>query len=387
MAKKKFKLPAFLKKLPFFKPPEIVGMDIGSYSVKMVHLKEEKGKWSLLKFANVALAADGSDPSAISPQERKNLQVAALKRLVAQTQLKLKDVCTSVSGNAVIVRYVKFGKMTAEQLEKAIPFEAEPYIPFAMQDVNIGFQILGDVHEEGATKMETILVAAKKDIIQMRIDVLQEAGLRPAIIDVDSFAIENALTLARAGAQAVSEPQTALCVNIGTATTNISIVENGTSRVVRDIFVAGGAFSKAIQKQTQCDAKTAEAKKLQFGILATAEEKEKTLSEGKEENLAMSSVLSGTAKELLSEIQRSIDFYQAQGQERTVHKAILCGGGSQLRGLDKYLQEALRIPVEILNPLKAVATEAQLAMDPTLNLPAFAVATGLAVRKFGDTLE
>src|SRR5947207_894638 len=120
-----------------------------------------------------------------------------LRDFVLQDKSAPKTAAISVSGNSVIVRYVKLPKLTRAELQQTIQFEAEPYIPFAIPEVNMSFHILGDVMEEGQPKMETVLVAAKKELIEQRLEVLTTVGLRPVVVDVDAFTLENAYELAR----------------------------------------------------------------------------------------------------------------------------------------------------------------------------------------------
>ncbi|MBN1383451.1 MAG: type IV pilus assembly protein PilM [Elusimicrobia bacterium] len=367
-------------KLPFVKPKESIAIDIGSYSVKIVQLKLVGNKWTLLRYFSVPTVNPAM--AEITPVEKRQLVVDAILKIFSEQKITLKDVITSVSGNSVIVRYVKLPKLNPEQLAKTIQFEAEPFIPFPIQDVNISFQILGDVTEDGAQKMETILVAAKKEIIQNKIDILIECGLKPVVVDVDSFAIENALSLNTTQEEL---NQVYLVINCGTTTTNISIVEDGTSRVVRDVFTASSSFTKALQRNLQIDWKTAEEKKMKFGILVTPEEKEEALAQGNDEALQLSTILMSPARELVAECQRSIDFYQTQSAtERQINKVYLCGGGSLLSGLDKYISAQVHLPVEILNPFAKIADELVLSSEDPKNFTQYAVAVGLATRKRGD---
>lgn len=372
-------------KMPFSKLKEVVGIDIGSYSVKIVQMKLSGDRWSLEKFGTAI--ATNPDQAETTPTEKKQLAVEAIKKIINEQKITAKDAITSVSGNSVIVRYVKFPKLTQEQLSKTIQFEAEPFIPFPIQDVNISFQILGDVTEDGAQKMETILVAAKKEIIQNKIDILTEAGLRPVVVDVDSFALENSISVN------VSEQDLKnvyLVINIGMTTTNISIIEDGTSRVVRDVFIASSSFTKAIQRNLQIDWKQSEEKKTKFSILVTPEEKEKALADGNDESLQLSTILISPAREIVAECQRSIDFYQTQSTgEKTINKVYLCGGGALMKGLDKYIESQVHIPVEICNPFSKIAVADALASEilatgDGTKFSQYAVAVGLATRKRGD---
>lgn len=378
----RLKLPLQNIKMPFSKPKEVVGIDIGNYSVKIVQMKRAAGgdKWSLEKFGTAI--ATNPDQAETTPIEKKQLAVNAIRKIINEQKITAKDAITSVSGNSVIVRYVKFPKLTQEQLGKTIQFEAEPFIPFPIQDVNISFQILGDVTEDGAQKMETILVAAKKEIIQNKIDILMEVGLRPVVVDVDSFALENSISV---NASEEEIKNVYLVINIGIATTNISIIENGTSRVVRDVFIASSSFTKAIQRNLQIDWKQSEEKKIKFSILVTPEEKEKALSDGNDEALQLSTILISPARELVAECQRSIDFYQTQSTgEKTINKVYLCGGGGLMKGLDKYIESQVHIPVEICNPFSKIASPEILAGGGSIKFSQYAVAVGLATRKRGD---
>src|SRR3989339_691575 len=369
-------------KLPFGKPKEVVAVDIGNNSVKIVQLKHTAGeKWILEKYASSAVA--NSDGSEITPLERKQIAVNVIKKLLAEQKITAKDAVTSVSGNSVIVRYVKFPKLTPEQLSKTIQFEAEPFIPFPIQDVNISFQILGDVTEDGSQKMETILVAAKKEVIQNKLDILIEAGLIPVVVDVDSFALENAISI---NATEEEIKQVYLLINCGMSTTNISIVEDGTSRVVRDVFTASSSFTKIIQRNLQIDFKQSEEKKFKYGILVTPEQKEEALAKGNDEALQISTILISAVKELVAECQRSIDFYQTQtASEKPVNKIYLCGGGALLKGLDKYIESQLHLPVDILNPFAKLTDKVGLSEEEIRKFSQYAVAVGLATRKRGDT--
>ncbi|MFH1380364.1 MAG: type IV pilus assembly protein PilM [bacterium] len=365
------KLPNFA----FFRGKDLIGVDIGSHSIKVVQLKGSVKKWSLFKTAYAPLEQIKSE---LSEPEKIENNASILKSLLQKEGITTKNAAASVSGNSVIVRYVKFPKLTTQELEKTIQYEAEPYIPFDIRDVNIGFHILGDITEDGQKKMETILVAAKKEVVQSRIDTLTAAGLNPLIIDVDAFAIENAYEQFRIS----DDNETVLFINIGASVTNMSIIENGISKVVRDVFISGNSFSKTIQRNLQCNFTESENLKTQHGLLVTAEEKEKALSEDRKEALQISTLMGPVARDLLGEVQRSLDFYLSQGSDRSVNKVLLSGGSSRIKNLDKYFSQELRLPIELYNPLAGAAGTD--AIPPEL-LQTFTVAVGIATRREGDT--
>ena len=358
-----------------FLPKDLLGVDIGSYSVKLVQLKAAGNKYSLLKSAILPLPADIVYQE-INPVEKRQITGSLIKNYITKEKVSTKFTASSVSGSSVIVRYVKFPKMTKEELSKSIQFEAEPYIPFDIKEVNLGFYILGDVVEEGQKKVETVIVAAKKDLVQTKIDILQDAGLTPAIVDVDAFALESCYGINK-------EPEVqeiVIVVNIGANVTNIVIIEGGISRVVRDIFIAGNAFTKSLQRNLGCDFQTAESLKKTYGLLVTAEEKESALKESKEA-LQVSSALTTVAHDLLSEVHRSIDFFYSQrGEQYAINRVVLSGGGSQLKNLDKYFLQELKLTTEKLNPLNKVDKVNELLTSST----ELGIAVGLATRSLRE---
>jgi type IV pilus assembly protein PilM len=366
---KNFKMPS----LSFLRSKETLGIDLGSTSLKIVQISNGK----LVRWAYKEL-----DLKDAGPETQTSDRMAALTGLLSAFMLEEsgapKAGAISVSGNSVIVRYVKLPKLSRQELEKTIQFEAEPYIPFAIPEVNMGFHILGDVVEDGQPKMETVLVAAKKELIEQRLGVLNEAGVRPVIVDVDAFAMASAYALAHGG----TPPQeTALLINIGANVTTMIIMENGLSRVVRDVFIAGNTINKSLQRIFDCSFEEAEKLKRKGQILVTPDEKEATLAQDDQDSLQISNTIVTVMKDLVSEIQRSLDFFLSQNPERQVNRIMLCGGACSINGLDRYFSQELHVNVELFDPFSGIVSGN--LPDPNLR-PAFAVAVGLASRKERD---
>ncbi|MBI4375520.1 MAG: type IV pilus assembly protein PilM [Elusimicrobia bacterium] len=361
----------------FFGPQDIIAVDVGSFAIKVVSLKEEGLEITLKDWGYLPLNLK----SEASPEERKAHTINALRAFMIEKGVKIKEAATSLSGNSVIVRYVKFPRLTRSELSATLATEAEPFIPFDINEVQLGFHILGEVVEEGQKKMETVLVAAKKDLVTSRLDVLQAAGLSPTIIDVDSFALENVFEKAR-------DPKTdtgaTLYLNIGHLVTNLSILDNGVTRVVRDIFISGNTLTKAISKALQIDFAKAEELKRQYGIIVDAAEKERALQEGQRESLGVSQAVTNVVKDLVGEVHRSVDFYLSQGPERSIGRIVLMGGSAKLKNLPKHLSAELKVPVTILDPFSFVKGRPA-SFSPEL-APDFGVAMGLALRRNRDWL-
>lgn len=356
-------------------PRGVLGIDLGSHSIKVVWIKQE-GRGEKLK-AWGYLPLD-MDPDA-APADRIPKAGALLKDFLAKERVELKQAATSVSGNAVIVRYVRLPLLSKPELIKTLPIEAEPFIPFDIQEVNLGAHILEEVKEEGQKKIETVLVAAKREVVQDRVDILTAAGITPVIIDVDAFAIEGMHERSRFK----DDQGGILYLNIGQSVTNLSIMENGVTRVVRDIFISGRNFTKAIQTAIGAERAQAEEAKKKYGILLRPEEKEKAIAEKNHEALGVSQALSSVLQDLVTEMQRSVDFYLSQGPERSITRVVLAGGTASLKNLSQFLMADLKVPVDVINPLEFLQDQG-VKRIPEDQLPSLAVATGLALRKMKD---
>lgn len=361
-----------MKKL--FPQKGIIGIDIGNYAVKTVSFIEEKKKIKLKDWGYILL----DFPQGATAEEKQVFVSEEIKKYLRKRGIQFKFAAASISGNSVIVRYVKFPKLSKKELALTLHVEAEPFIPFDINDVNLTYWPLNDIMEEGQTKMEAVLVAAKKGVVDGKIDVLSGAGLDPTIIDVDAFALETLYSWLN---PEVSD-SAILFLNLGHKVTNLSIIARGATRVVRDIFIAGASFDKSISKSFKVELKAAGDLKKRKGVLLSVKDKETAIENYDKEALGMSKVSHAVLQDLYTEISRSIDFYLSQGVEQSISKIMLSGGMANLGNIGEYMSQKFNVPVEILNPLAPLAE--QIKNIPKDILPALAVATGLALRKLRD---
>ena len=358
----------------FLGPRDVVAVDIGSYAIKVVLLKQEGAALRLKAWGHLPIGAKAE----ASPEERKIEIINSLRGFLIEKSVGVREAATALSGNAVIVRYVKFPRLTKTELQTTLATEAEPFIPFDINEVQLGFYILSEMVEDGQKKIETVLVAAKKELVAARVEILQGAGLTPAIMDVDSFALENVHERIRDR----KEGQAAtLYLNIGHLVTNLSIVESGVTRVVRDVFISGSTMTKAIAKAFQCEPAKADELKKRHGVIVESTEKEKTLAEGNREALGVSQAIGQVARDLVGEVHRSVDFYLSQGPDRAIARIVLSGGTACAKNLDKHLSGELKVPVTVLDPFVFVSGAEAVPADLR---PAFGVAVGLALRRNRD---
>jgi len=344
-----------------------VGLDIGSSSVKLVQLKEKKGGYQLVAFGAAPLP-----PEAIVDGALMNSAaiVQAIQELVAQQKVKARDVAIGVRGHSVIIKKISLPRMSQEELDESIQWEAEQYIPFDVKDVNIDTQILTP-EADAAGQMDVLLVAAKKDMINDYTSVCAEAGLTATVVDVDAFAVQNAFEKNYES----SATDTVVLINVGAAVSNINVISRGATTFTRDITMGGNAFTEEIQKQLNISYDEAEALKV-----GGQGESDAVVPQEVER------VIQGVAEQMGGEIQRSLDFYASTAADGKIGKVYLSGGTARVPALFKVVEARANVPVEILNPFKNVEVDNH-KFDPAVILaaaPSAAVGVGLALRRPGD---
>jgi type IV pilus assembly protein PilM len=346
----------------FVKNKDIVGVDIGSSAVKLVQLRELKGGYQLQNVGILPLPAEAIVDNTLMDSSSI---VETVKHLLESLQVKAKDAACSISGNAVIIRKISLPVMPAEELEDQIHWEAEQYIPFDINDVNVDFQIL-DTDEQDLSKMNVLLVASKKDIINDYLAVFAESGLKLVVVDVDSFAVQNAYE-ANYGAG----DEVVALVNLGASIMNLNIVKGGVSLFTRDVQMGGSLYTEEIQKQFGLNSEQAELKKL---------------TAASSEDPRLFEILQRVNETISLEMRRSLDFYNSTAGDQRISQVFLSGGGAKTANLVEAVQQKLALPVEILNPFQRVAvSEKDFDLGYLEEIgPQMAVAVGLATRRLGD---
>ena len=376
------------------KKSPLVAIDIGSSSIKLVQLTEFKeGQYELTRFGMMPLDAECIVEGAI----KKPDQVAdALKNLIKAEKIQSRYVVSAVAGEAVFIKKIKVPVMSEEELSAKITQEAEQYIPFDIDDVALDFQILGTINadkeedsedseepkptddssqdndeqkedsNEGGEMMEALLVAVQRDIIDERTNILLEADLKPAIIDLDVFALMNAAQLTAD----LSTMGTIALIDLGDSFTHINIIQDGAMGYTRDIPVGGGYLTNLLMSKFQVPfQKTLDIKRGKFS------------SDIKEEEVIEIIVLA--YKKVLEEVQNSFENFSILSDHK-IERILLCGGGSMIRGLDEFFADYLKVPVEILDPMQGVKVNPknfhQSLIDEMSGLST--VALGLATRRF-----
>ena len=354
-----------------FGPKPAIGLDIGSSYVKLLELKQGRGgSWSLANFGMKQLPPEAIiDGALMNP----SVIVDAIRELVATCKVRSKEAVTSVSGHSVIIKKINLPVMSPEELEESIQWEAEQYIPFDINDVNIDTQILTSGGDE-AGQMEVLLVAAKKDMINDYVHIVQDAGLSPVVMDVDAFAVENMFGV---NYESAGSSGTVVLVNIGASIININILRNGATAFTRDITLGGNQYTEEVQKRLNVSYDEAEALKVGGDLIGEAQ------SVVPEE---VEAILQDVNESVATEIQRSLDFYAATSAEDALQRIYLSGGSARVPGLGRTIQAKTGVDVEVINPFRRIEINPRSFNTEYLNeiAPMAAVAVGLALRKAAD---
>ena len=340
---------------PFRKP--LIGLDIGSSSIKLVALARARGGWRLVAAAE-APTPDGSvreglctDPVAVAD---------ALRQVIFKKRPHHQRVAVALSGHAVIVKRLSLPAMSDDQLAEAMSWEAEQYVPFDLAEVQLDYQVLSK-RTEASSAMDVLLVAAKRDRIEDRTLVVAQAGCEAVVMDVEAFALANAYALNYPERQ---EPFVAL-VHVGHRSTVICLLERGYPAFTRDLPIGGQAYSDALMRVLNVDGATADHLRAGGGARESGQE-------------AARAVVREVTSDLVAEVKKAVDFYRSDAPVEQLSRVVLSGGAREAEGLVELIGAAFTAPVDTFEPFRRISQSKQ---HPAQTGSSFAVAVGLALRQ------
>ncbi|MFQ5597718.1 MAG: type IV pilus assembly protein PilM [Nitrospiria bacterium] len=349
------------------RPKGLIGLDIGSGAIKMAQLEKSGKGYRLQKLGMKTLDSEIIVDGTIMDAGRV---IEIIKELLGEQAVKTTDVAFAVSGHSVIIKKIKLPMMSEDELEESIKWEAEQYIPFDINDVNIDFQILESFDEpEVQDQMDVLLVAVKKEKLSEYTSVVMEAGLEPVVVDVDAFTLENMFGVN----YEVKEGEVVALVDIGASMMNINIVKGGLFAFTRDIPIGGNRYNETIQREFHLDHEQAEGVKKGESI------------EGVDQD-AVTNIVDLLNEKIASEVSRSFDYFKTTYTDGNIDRILISGGGSKVSNLTAHLSEKLNIPVEAANPFRMIDIPDTL-FDPEFveeMVPLASVCVGLALRNVGD---
>ncbi|MFP4623114.1 MAG: type IV pilus assembly protein PilM [Gemmatimonadota bacterium] len=332
------------------------GLDIGSGFVKLVVMDHSKGDPEITRIATSPLVADAIVEGEVMDPV---LVAETIRSVVDEVGLRKEEVVAAVGGHDVIIKKIQMDRMDDAEARELIRWEAHQHVPFDMESVQLDFQILDP--DGTAPQMSVLLVAAKRELIENRLTLLADAGLTPAIIDVDAFALHNAFERSYPDSMA---GMVAL-VNVGHETSNVNILDEGVPIVVRDIPFGSRRIREALQRERGLTAERAE-----------------DVIQGREDVPDLESFVAERVDELAVGIERAIAFITAQSGGEGVEQVYLSGGGARVPGVVAALGERLGVATHMANPLERVAVRPEVNLEVAVDelAPMLMLPVGLAMR-------
>jgi type IV pilus assembly protein PilM len=342
---------------------QLVGLDIGSRAIKVAEAQETKKGWVLKKFGLIDIDSGLIEDGVIKdPQTLAN----AIRALFKQTNIRKNQVAINIGGYSVIVKNIAIQNMPEEQLHESINFEAEQYIPFDINDVNLDFQILG-VDENNPNQMNVLLVAAKKDMINDYINLIDLAGLNLGIIDIDAFALQNVFDL-----NYDDTGENITLIDIGASKTSVNIIKNKVSVFMRDVSLGCNQVSNRIMEAINCSPD--EAEHIKLGNKSSKIEPE-----------VLSNIFRSVFSDWGDEIRRAMDFFYSTNPDDDIKKIYLSGGGANILEFRELLAAQSGTEVLPINPIQKFAVDDSMDKDYLKRMgPQAAIAMGLSIRKVDD---
>ena len=341
------------------KKQEIFGLDIGSSAVKAVQLRAAGGVYTLVALGQAPLGPDVIADGAIKDPPAA---VEAIRSAVSKAGITATEATIAISGRELIIKKVQIPQVPAKEVHDVVQLEAEHHIPFAIDEVFLDYHTVGQ-HD---SQLDLILVAVKKSKVLEYAAVVEEAGLVPTIVDVDSFALGNQFELNFPEEQG----EAVALIDIGASIMKTNVVRGGSTIFARDIPFGGNNYTQAIAQQLKIPFEQAEAAKLGRDVGVRWE--------------AVVPALEAVSRELSLEVQRTFDYFASTAESERIGKIVLAGGCAQLPGLNDYLSSNWGIPVELARPFERIEVDPAYAEEVNAAGPALAVAVGLALRRPGD---
>jgi type IV pilus assembly protein PilM len=353
---------------------EMIGLDIGSHSIKLVAMKmASKGPFlTCMGMKEISHGTDKEDIHTLSE---------ILKGLLEEIGLKTKRVNLTISGSGVFIKHIFIPSLPKAELKEAVRWEIKDSLPYPVEAAQIDFHILNEYVEENVKKLDGITVACPKELVNRAISIAERAGLQPTHLDVGPFALWNTLL----SLDHIKEEETVALIDMGAEKTGIYLFKDRTLQFTRDITPAGSDFTRAIIEGIGSSGslellyERAESIKREMGISLDPYQER-----GSDPSTSLSKIaflVRPVMEKLAAEIERSIEYFRNLFNVAKIDRVLLTGGSANLKNMVSYLSKELRLPVEHFNPLKKIPFDSKKVSAQFLDRmgSSFAIAAGIAL--------
>ncbi len=343
----------------------IVGVDISPSSIKMVELADAgKGTYRMERYAIEPLPAEAMTDGDISNVE---LATEALAKCYKKLGTRTRNVALALPSAAVITKRITCpAGLRDEELEAQVEGEANQYIPFSLDEVNLDFQVMGQAGGDGS-EVDVLLAASRKEKVEDRVAVAESAGLKATVMDVESFAMQHAFELVRAKLPNGGRDQNVAIFDVGSIDTKVTILRNDEVVYQREQPFGGNTLNLEIQRHYGLSAEEAESAKRSGSLPASFE----------------TEVLRPFLENAALEVQRALQFFFTSTPHNSVEHIVLAGGCACLPGLDEAVSSRVKVPAVVANPFANMQISQRIPLKKLVgDAPSLMIACGLALRRF-----
>ncbi len=337
-----------------------VGLDVGSHTIKCVHL--EKRGFNRVQLLQAEAVEISPVNHSLEGENGTSAKIGAIKRIRESIASHRAKIVTSVGGVATAIRQVELPKMSAKEMSSSINLWARNYIPFDIKEVQIDYQVLG--FDRSSRKIRLILVAVIKGHVQEHIEMLHQANITPVLVDVNPLAVMNAFLFN----EEVGEDECISVLDVGGRNTTLCIYSETGQYFVRNLMISGNDFTRDIQRNLVLPYD--EAERYKRGEMPSPK--------GGGASGSLVEIIRPSLDALLKEVRRSLTYYENQTRTKGFSQIVLTGGSAQIEGFAEYLEEDLGLPVRVLDPFKRIESRNVSLPGPASQ---FALAVGLALRE------
>ena len=342
----------------------VLGIDISTAAIKILELSRTGVRYRVESYAVAPLPQDAVVDKAITDTD---IIAEAIKVAIKQAGTKTKNACVAVAGSSVMTKVITMpASLSEDEMEEQILVEADQYVPYALDEVNLDFEVQG-VNETNPEMVNVLLAASRRENVEDRIEALEKAALKASIVDVEAFAMENAFSVLSDLLPEGVDNQTIASVDIGATMSTLNVIHNSRTVYTREQGFGGKQLTEEIQRR--------------YGL--SYEEAGLAKKHGGLPDNYITDVLDPFKKAVVQQISRSLQFFESSSVNKSVNSIVLAGGCASIAGLDKIVEEDLGIPTYIANPFINMALSNKVKPQNLSNdAPSMMIACGLALRSF-----
>ncbi len=342
----------------------LLGIDISSTSVKLLELSRTGGRYRVESYAVEPLPPNSVVEKNITDAE---LVGEAIRRAVAKSGAKTKTAACAVAGSAVITKIITMpAELSEEDMESQIQIEADQYIPYPLEEISLDFQVLQPSEHE-PDKVDVMLAASRSDNVDIRVAALGVGGLTAKVVDVEAFALENAMSLLVEGNELIADSHVVAVMDVGATTSTLSVLEDSKIIYTREQSFGGRQLTDEIQRRYGLSYEEAGLAKRQGGLPDNYQPE----------------VLQPFMESMAQEVNRALQFFYSSSQVGAVDHVVIAGGCASIEGIDKLIQSKIDTSVTVANPFKNMSVSSRVKVEALANdAPALMIACGLALRSF-----